>query len=108
MKFQNTSHGNGRKKILVPNIGSKSNLTQFAYGELDPGDIIEDHRHPTMEEFFYFIEGTGLYLINGKSVSINPGQHVKIPANTYHSLECRGEEILKFIYFGIKCSKEGI
>ena len=45
------------KRYLFPIKKTGSCLTQFAYGELDPGEIIESQKPPTMEKHFYFIEG---------------------------------------------------
>jgi len=106
LKFQSTSHPKGRKKVFISKNDTRTSLTQFAYGELDPGDKIEAHRHPTMEEFFYFIEGSGFYYIDNKKFPIKSGSHINIPADTEHSLVCNENDILKFIYFGIECGKE--
>jgi len=99
--FQKTSHNVGRKKVFASNQGTSSCLTQMAYGELDPGEIIKPHKHPTMEEYFYFIEGNGYYRVSGESYDISPGSYIKIPSNTMHSLVCNDGDILKFVYFGI-------
>ena len=87
--------------MLVSNQKTESCLTQLAYGELDSGEIIESHKHSTMEEYFYFIDGNGRYIVSEKSYDISPGCHIMIPSNTMHSLMCDGDGILKFIYFGI-------
>lgn len=99
--FQLTSHNIGRKKVFVLNKGTNSCLTQVAYGELEPGEIIEPHKHQTMGEYFYFIEGSAHYVINGENHDISPGSFLKIPSNIVHSLVCNGVGILKFFYFGI-------
>ena len=100
-EFEPTSHDSGRKKVFVDKNSSKTSLMQFAYGELDPGERIEPHKHPTMEEHFYFIEGKGKYSIGTVTYNIKKGSYISIPADITHSLETIGNDILKFIYFGM-------
>lgn len=101
VKSEPTAHAIGTKKVLIRGEESLSNLTQFAYGTLRPGEKVEPHLHPTMEEVFVFLSGNGIYQIDGAEVPVHNGVVIKIPANTQHALICDGEEILEFYYFGI-------
>ena len=105
-KFKHTSHKVGRKKVLISNDETESCLTQFAYGELDSGDKIETHVHPTMDEYFYFIDGEGKYRIGEQSYNVFGGCHITIPANKSHSLESTGNDTLKFVYLGIALNRK--
>ena len=76
-------------------------LTQFAYGKLMPGEIVEQHLHPTMEEYFYIISGEGEYIIGDETFDVKPSTFFRVPANTLHALNCKGTAPLIFVYFGI-------
>ncbi len=100
-KCEHTAHLAGFKRVFVNFSDTESNLTQLAYGELKPGEVVEDHIHPTMEEFFFFLKGNGTYTIDSSAYNIKPNTFIRIPPNVKHSLEVEGIECLVFIYFGI-------
>ena len=91
-----TAHGVGMKKVLLRKGESVSNLTQIAYGSLNPHEHVETHRHPDMEEFFFFLAGRGVYYVDGENVELEKGVFVRIPANTEHFMKCTGPETLEF------------
>lgn len=96
-----TAHGQGEKFVFLNQQDTQTDLTQFAYGTLMPGEDVVPHLHPTMEECFYFIQGEGEYLINNKLHTINANSFFRIPANTLHALKAIGKQPLTFVYFGI-------
>lgn len=96
-----TAHNQGEKLVFLSAYDSETAITQFAFGRLSPGEHVEEHLHPTMEECFYFIEGEGEYIIGEKKYIIKPKDFFRIPANTKHALKVTGEETLAFVYFGI-------
>jgi len=100
LTFDVTNHGPGRKKVFLTNDDSDTNLTQFAYGELQPGEHCERHLHSTMEEYFYFISGSGKYIIDNETFNISPKIFLRIPAGLTHELKCTDEKLI-FVYFGI-------
>jgi mannose-6-phosphate isomerase-like protein (cupin superfamily) len=100
LTFDITNHGSGRKKVFLTNDDSDTNLTQFAYGELQPGENCERHLHPTMEECFYFISGSGKYIVGNETYEISSKFFLRVSAGTAHELSCT-TETLKFVYFGI-------
>lgn len=101
LEGESTAHLSGFKRVFLNFSDTESNLTQLAYGGLKPGEIVEEHVHPTMEEFFFFLTGTGKYKIDGKTYNVKPNTFIRIPSNVKHSLEAKGSEILCFIYFGV-------
>ena len=97
------SHGTGFKKVFLSNKDIRTNLTQFAYGFLKPGEGCENHFHPTMEEYFFFLKGRGQYWIDGRIIKLNPNMFLRIPANIEHYLVNTGNKDLEFVYFGVEC-----
>lgn len=95
-----TKHGSGLKKVFLANEDTSINLTQFAYGEFAQGETCEIHCHPTMDEYFYFLEGSGVYIVDGEEIIITKDSFLRIPAGNYHELQCNKKK-LKFVYFGI-------
>lgn len=96
-----TAHGQGEKFVFLKNGDSQTDLTQFAYGKFQPGECCEQHIHETMEEFFFFLEGSGEYLVNGETIYLKKGVFLRIPAKVAHELKATGDQPLEFIYFGI-------
>ncbi len=96
-----TAHLSGLKKVFLGNHDTVSKLTQFAYGTFKPGEICEEHVHPTMDEHFFFIDGNGTYKVDHEEVEIKPGCFLRIPAGKKHELINTGETDLNFVYFGI-------
>lgn len=105
IKPVSTAHQSGEKYVFLAQHETGTALTQFAFGKLMPGEEVETHLHPTMEECFYFISGEGEYMIDSILYNIKPASFVRIPANTLHSLKTAGSEPLTFVYFGIAINK---
>ncbi|MEO8710474.1 MAG: cupin domain-containing protein [Parafilimonas sp.] len=95
------AHGKGEKFVFLTQQDTQTALTQFAYGKLIPGEEVNQHLHPSMEEFFYFLSGEGEYVIDDIVYSIKPDSFFRIPANTLHILKVTGTQPLTFLYFGI-------
>lgn len=96
-----SAHGQGEKFVFLKNGDTETNLTQFAYGKFQPGESCEIHSHETMEEFFYFLKGSGQYIIDGTAIPLKTGVFLRIPARIPHALSASGDCPLEFIYFGI-------
>lgn len=61
----------------------------------EPGQRIKYHRHPTGDQIFTIIQGTGkFYLDEGgeTSVDVKPGSTVIAPMNVWHDLVNTGSE----------------
>lgn len=101
IKGEPTAHFSGLKKVFLNNKDTDTKLTQFAHGVFAPGEICEIHSHPTMDELFYFINGNGIYKVNGEEITLKPGTFLRIPAKSQHELINNGESNLEFVYFGI-------
>ena len=54
--------------------------------DFDPGYIAPRHTHPG-EEIIYVLEGTLEYQIDGKPVTVKPGDVLFVPAGTVHSVK---------------------
>jgi mannose-6-phosphate isomerase-like protein (cupin superfamily) len=101
IKGEPTAHLSGLKRVFLNNSETNSKLTQFAHGKFLPGEVCELHAHPTMDELFYFINGTGVYFIDDQEIALKPGTFLRIPAKSEHKLINNGENNLEFVYFGI-------
>jgi quercetin dioxygenase-like cupin family protein len=54
--------------------------------DFDPGYIAPSHTHPG-EEVIYVLEGTLEYQIDGKPITVKPGDVLFVPAGTVHSVK---------------------
>ena len=82
-----TSHGIGLKQVLIKKELCMSGLEQAAYGFLKAGDKVEEHIHPTMEEFYYFVSGKTKFHIDGDILHCRKGTFVMVPAGLSHFIE---------------------
>lgn len=81
-----TSHGMGEKRVLLAGGETLTDITQIAVTRLKAGEASETHRHPTMEEFFFFREGKAVVCIEGQEIACERDMFVRVPADTPHSL----------------------
>ena len=96
-----TAHGYGQKQVFLSNKNTENSLTQFAYGSLNAGEGCDLHKHETMEEYFFFLNGNGIYIVGEEKIIVKQDTFLRIPADVYHSLHASKDSSLKFIYFGI-------
>jgi quercetin dioxygenase-like cupin family protein len=96
---ESTSHEVGLKRILLNKSESESMLTQAAVGSLLKGQFVDNHKHPTMEEFYFFTNGKAKLIINSIEYFCEKDTFIKIPKNSVHSL--MAITTTEFIYWGI-------
>ena len=66
---------------------------------LEPGQAPPLHKHDDTEQIFYIQEGEGTLLIGEPHARypIGPGDVVRIPASTLHSIQADGEGALRYL-----------
>ena len=64
-----------------------------AWGYLDKAGEMERHRHPK-EEVYFFFKGTGFVFVDGEEIPVQPGDVVRIPCDTLHTVINRSDEEL--------------
>lgn len=96
-----TAHAQGIKQVFLRNGDTPTSVTQVAYGTFSRADFCELHTHLTMEECFFFMKGTGAYVVDNQTIDLEPGVFVRIPAGVPHRLEATGTEPLEYVYFGV-------
>jgi mannose-6-phosphate isomerase-like protein (cupin superfamily) len=96
-----TAHDQGFKQVFLRNSDTPTAITQVAYGTFSQTDYCELHAHATMEECFFFMKGTGTYVVAEQHIQLEPGVFVRIPAGVLHRLEATGPETLEYVYFGV-------
>jgi len=102
ISIKQINHGTGTKKVFVNNKDTDTALTQFAWSRFKSGESCEKHSHPTMDEYFFVYKGSGIYEIGNEILSLEEGDFIRIPENTYHKLYLeKNNEFLELVYFGI-------
>ena len=76
-------------------------ITQIAWARLLPNEQVPQHRHPDMDECFFFTKGSGEIIVDEVKYELAEGVFLIIPAGGSHSLYCTGET-LEFFYFGLQ------
>jgi quercetin dioxygenase-like cupin family protein len=70
---------------------------------VEPGKSVHHHKHDDTEQIFYLIHGTGILSIGEekKEYPVKPGDVVRIPVSTWHSIRTDGDTAI--MYLSIDC-----
>ncbi len=82
---------------------SDSTTSEVFVVVLEPGKAPPLHKHDDTEQVFFIMQGEGVLTIGKASerFDVGPGDVVRIPPRTFHSIRCNGAETLK--YLSIDC-----
>ena len=74
---------------------------------LEPGEAPPLHQHDDTEQIFYVLSGEGLLTIGQEeqTFAVNPGDVVRIPPSTLHSIRCLSDSTLT--YLAVDCFPAG-
>lgn len=96
---QNMRGGNGN--VAITHITDQEilgkNCRLFAQITVKPGDSIGEHQHLGEREIFYFLQGNGIVVDNGKQSEIGPGDVMVTPDQSSHSVINTGDQDLVFM-----------
>ena len=86
---------------------SHASTSEVFIVEIPPGGAPPLHQHDDMEQIFYVLEGQGRLEIGGESEAflVEPGDVVRIPPATLHTIHCLGTTTLRYI--AVDCFTEG-
>ena len=72
---------------------------------LDPGQAPPLHKHDETEQIFYVLDGQGTLTIgkDGQKYPVKPGDIVRIPPTTLHSIKADGKEQLRYLAIDCFC-----
>lgn len=83
---------------------SEAKFSEVFVVVIDPEKAPPIHKHDDTEQIFYILEGNGILRIgeNGQhTFEVEPGDVVRIPVSTWHSIKAYKENTLK--YLAIDC-----
>ncbi len=103
IEFTKSSHPGQLKKVIFTGSEMTSSVTQVAYAELLAGEIIDEHLHESMEEFFLILDGQCEFCLNGVSHILFKDSVIKIAPKIKHKLQALTDT--KFYYFGVSTVK---
>jgi quercetin dioxygenase-like cupin family protein len=88
-------HFRDHGKILIK-VGSATGSDNLALGtqQVMVGTGIPIHRHFQMDEAFYVLEGSGIFILNDVRHSFEKGGTIFIPKNSWHGFENPDHELL--------------
>lgn len=99
--------GRNHKMIIGPeNFGKAKNMC-FGIAEFPHHKHAPMHVHDAHEEIIYILSGEGEMYFNGKAEEIKPGTCVIIPPGVKHSINNKGDKVLKLIYVFSPPVKQG-
>ena len=79
---------------------------------VEPGKAVHFHSHDDYEQIFHIIEGEGVLVVgpDKKEYEVRPGQVVRIPIGTIHSIRPKGDTLIRYLsidcFFGPRKSAE--
>lgn len=78
------------------------NCRLFSQITVKPGDSIGEHQHLGEREIFYFVQGNGIVVDDGKKIEIGPGDVMVTPDQSSHSVINTGDSDLVFMALILK------
>lgn len=109
-----TSHPGIQKQVILPSFAIAPNLAALSIANIEPGQSIASHHHPTMFELFYVLSGQGKVTLTPPSNNSNAsassntkvlsqGVFLQTAPGDFHSfrVEDHRSEPLRMIYFGV-------
>lgn len=88
------------KKVILSK-GLMPGLMMFSRCFFKSGQETFKHKHPTMFETYYVLEGEGIVNINGKDYTMKPDDCIVIEPGEEHFVKNPGPGPLSYLYFGI-------
>ncbi|MHC1685892.1 MAG: cupin domain-containing protein [Clostridiaceae bacterium] len=72
---------------VVPKIPvfTGSDITSEVY-YFKPNQVLKSHRHPSGEQIFFFLQGSGKMKLGDAELDVNVGSTVFIPAGEWHEV----------------------
>jgi quercetin dioxygenase-like cupin family protein len=99
LNWIDSNHEDVLKKVIFVEKDFISNITQVAYTELNKDIEVKSHKHVSMEEIFFLLEGVCEFNIQGTYILAEGQSIIRIPVNQVHSLRAISD--CKFFYFGV-------
>lgn len=92
---ENLVHFRDRGRISIK-VSSSTGYDKFALGtqQVMAGTGIPTHRHLQMDEVFYVLEGSGLFVLNDVRHPFEKGGTIFIPKNAWHGFQNPDHELL--------------
>lgn len=86
---------------------SESETSEVFVVVIEPGSAPPPHQHDDTEQVFYVLEGKGTLRIGAEKSehTVSPGDVVRIPPRTVHSIRCDGSKPLRYV--AIDCFTAG-
>lgn len=79
-----TSHDIGLKQVLLANDETSSAITQIAKTVLKKGERVGEHVHPTMDEHYLGLSGSGVLWVDDQEIAL-------VKAGSKHHLEAKDD-----------------
>ncbi len=90
-------HGGALTKLLVTKENCGAQNIDFFLSSYAPKAFAALHSHGKAEEVFYFLEGEGVFILDGRRFTVGPGSVVFVPPKTEHGIFNTGFAELVFV-----------
>ena len=100
-----TSHNSGTKKVITTNPSGPVMIKQIAVGILQPGETIEEHRHPDLDEHYFVLSGSGSMQVEERIYELKKGDFILVTAGSLHRIYDI-TQTLEFYYQGFELVSE--
>lgn len=84
-------------KLLVTREECGAEHIDFFVSSYAPKAFAQEHVHEKSEEIFYFLKGSGLFVLDGERHIVEPGMVIFVPPGTAHAIFNTGMDDLVFV-----------
>ena len=95
------SHNPDIKKKTFISAGEIPQLMMFGSVIFQPGQSVSLHKHDTMTEVFFIQKGKAEFVVEEKTMVLEPGHCITIEAGELHAQNNPFSKPVEWLYFGI-------
>ena len=85
LKIEDVKEFSTEKRIRKKLLGSDRIVAELVCYE--PGQATPEHVHPKQDEIFYVVEGTGIMIVDGEEISLEPTGLILVKAREKHGVK---------------------
>jgi mannose-6-phosphate isomerase-like protein (cupin superfamily) len=96
------------KKVLFQQADLQAGVVQMVnWARLPPGKQFAAHYHEDMQEIFVIIRGTARLVVGNQTVTLHPGDAVRIDPREVHRMKNLGDGDVEYLAVGISSQQSG-
>jgi len=95
-----------RKKIFLDENELNTKGARVQQIKIKPHEVAKNHYHKIQTEISYFLNNNGYYVVNGKKISVEPGDIIVIEPNDRHEVVNNTDNDFLYMVFKLDYSED--